>query len=39
MRNILKTRTQDGVSNLLIDNGIGEKAPNCIVFLTDMYLI
>ncbi|EPT7277960.1 DEAD/DEAH box helicase [Escherichia coli] len=26
MRTILKTRTQDGVSNLLIDNGIGEKS-------------
>ena len=26
MRDILKTRTQDAVSNLLIDNGIGEKS-------------
>ncbi|MGQ8776917.1 DEAD/DEAH box helicase [Serratia sp. NA_112.1] len=26
MREILKTRAQDGVSNLLIDNGIGEKS-------------
>lgn len=26
MREILKSRTQDGVSNLLIDNGIGEKS-------------
>ncbi|MGN7511551.1 DEAD/DEAH box helicase [Aeromonas salmonicida] len=26
MREILKTRTQDGVSNLLIDHGIGEKS-------------
>lgn len=26
MREILKTRTQDAVSNLLIDNGIDEKS-------------
>lgn len=26
MREIIKTRAQDGVSNLLIDNGIGEKS-------------
>jgi len=26
MREIIKTRVQDGVSNLLIDNGIGEKS-------------